>query len=128
MGSRLPQGAVPPVADELARHIDGHRCRQDVDDAVLIRGAADPVGRQSRGWPPPQLPAPPGVQTGAVSARAERTELIGGPYDPFERRHHRRTVPLAAPVLTDRYALDVTGPQRPAGMQQPPLDHAAVTH
>ena len=63
----------------------------------------------------------------ALDAGAERTELICGPHHPFKRGHHRRAVPPAAPVLADRDALNVTGTQRPARMQQAPLNHTAMT-
>ena len=124
---RLPQGTLPPVTDEFTPQINRYRHRQDVDEAALIRGAADPVGRQSRGRTPPQLPPPRCIQMTALDAGAERTELICGPHHPFKRGHHRRAVPPAAPVLADRDALNVTGTQRPARVQQAPLNHTAVT-
>jgi len=47
-GPRLPQRAGSPVTDEIARHVNRNRYRQDVDDAVLVRGAANALRCQRR--------------------------------------------------------------------------------
>jgi hypothetical protein len=57
-GQELPECTGPPVTHKFARDINRYGDRQNIDAAVLIRGATDPVRCQSRGRPPPKLPLP----------------------------------------------------------------------
>src|SRR5205823_5795782 len=85
-----PQRGRAPVAGELAGHVDRDRYRQDVDDAVLVRGAPDAVRGHGRGGSAPELPAARDVEAAALGAGAERAELVRGPHDAFERGHEQR--------------------------------------
>jgi len=118
----LPDRTVPPVTDQLARHVNRCRHRQDIDPAILVRSAADPFRCQSRGRALPQPPAPRGIQSGTIGAGAKGTELISGPHDLFEHGHHRGSMPPAPAILSHCDALNVSGPERAATVQQAPLN------
>src|SRR6185437_1931860 len=95
--ARSPQRGRPEVAEKLSGHVDRDRHRQHVDVAVRALGGPDTVRRHRRGGSAPPLPAARGVEAGAVRARAERAEVVGGPHDALERGHQPRAVTLAAP-------------------------------
>ena len=71
----LPGGGGAVVAGEFGGQVERHGYRQDVDGAVVVRGAPDPVGGQGGGGALPELPSAGGVEVAAsgLAPRAPRS-------------------------------------------------------
>ena len=104
----LPEVAVAPVAGELAGEIQRRRCPQDVDGAVLLRGADD-AGRSQRGGRPRHRSQP--------RARRSRAPRRWRPARPGRtRRAPRAPSPPSAP----RRARAAAGPRAPPRSRRSP--------
>jgi hypothetical protein len=72
----LPHRAGPPVAGQLAGDVDRNENRQYVYGAVFVRRTADPVRRQHRRRPAPQLPAATCASRGPHGGRSRSSSVL----------------------------------------------------
>ncbi len=121
-----PDVAVAPVAGQLAGEVQRDAELEYVDRVVVVRRAHDP-GRRERGRrAAPALPAAGLVQSRAVFARAQRSELERAAQQPLQRFHQGSADPEPPPVRPHADPLHVAGPQRPAAVQEPALHQRGV--
>ena len=88
-----------------------------MDAAVVVLGALDPAGRESRRGAEPELPSARSVELRGLIGRAESRHVVRAASDALQGRHQGATVSPTAPVRTHRHALHVARAQGPAPVQ-----------
>src|SRR3954453_22018461 len=94
----LPDVSVTPVADEVGGQVQRDRSGQDQDRTLLVPGTQNAAWRDCPQWTSPGAPPSAAVERDGFVCAAERAEVIATTDKPLELGHHRRRVPLPAPI------------------------------